>query len=68
MMSYRDMTYCGFHEVCKSGVGCPRALTENIKESAKKAEMYISQFVNPPKHCFIPKENWNGNTSENSPT
>lgn len=42
MMCYRDRTFCPFSE-CKKLRACGTALTEEIKEQAKKAGLYTSQ-------------------------
>jgi len=35
MICYRDMTFCPFHEECKDGDICPRALTKKVQEDAQ---------------------------------
>ena len=53
MMCYKDRTYCQFNLLCKLGLTCDRALTDNIKQKAEKFGLPICQFVNIPE-CFIP--------------
>lgn len=55
-MTYRDMTFCdGNGGKCQSFNGCFRALTDKVKEKAKKAELPISQFANAwAQECYVP--------------
>jgi hypothetical protein len=56
MMSYRDMTFCR-GEGCAKFKGCPRALTKEVQEAAKKwwgdDDAPISIFAEPKElHCY----------------
>ena len=57
MIHYRDMTFCTHYKSCKDGVGCERALTNELMEKAdkwwggKKWEAPICTFVGRPE-CF----------------
>jgi hypothetical protein len=35
MISYKDTTFCPYHEFCKHGATCPKALTEKVKKDAE---------------------------------
>jgi len=55
MIGYRDTTFCPHWKECKSGVDCPKALTDEIKESAKlwwgSCDAPIAIYIDKPK-CF----------------
>ena len=61
---YMDKTFCKFYKDCKDGDGCVDALTEEVKQSAKKWwEGFNSINPTPPiashadkPSCFIKKE------------
>jgi hypothetical protein len=59
MICYRDMTFCPFWRDCAKGETCPRALTDEVRESARKwlgkDHSPISQYVSEP-HCFVGKD------------
>lgn len=55
MMCYRDRIFCSFHEDCKDGKDCNRALTKEVEMDALRKELFISQFVDKPD-CFEEKE------------
>lgn len=55
MISYRDMTFCSFHEECDKGDNCFRALNEEVVDNAKNAGLLICQFMDKPE-CFTTKE------------
>ena len=48
MLCYMDKTFCGYYRTCSKGGSCHRALTEQVKESAKKAELNICVFMERP--------------------
>ena len=48
MLSYKDITFCKYYKTCKDGKMCLRALTENIKETAKSLELLICEFSEKP--------------------
>lgn len=62
MMCYRDMTFCdGANRTCAHFGTCNRALTESVKESARKwwgaENAPIAQFTEPQKlQCYEPKQ------------
>ena len=51
MICYLDRTFCPFHLFCGKGAKCPDALTNEIREGAKKADLPISYYTSKPK-CF----------------
>lgn len=57
MFCYRDMTFCPYHENCLDSKDCHRALTDEVKEKAKKwwgsskGEPPICVFAEEPE-CF----------------
>lgn len=59
MISYRDMTFCPYHEDCMQGKVCPRALTEDVHRGATawwgNENAPISIFAEVP-HCMEPKK------------
>ena len=54
MICYRDMTFCGFGEICAEGAGCLRALTKEVEASANLKGLPISSLVREPD-CFEAK-------------
>jgi len=61
LMNYKDKTFCTFWKDCKSGKSCPRALTDEIKQGAKR---WMSSVKEPPicvyadkPDCFVDKHN-----------
>lgn len=36
MMCYKDITFCTNHATCKHGSECDHALTEKVKQDAKR--------------------------------
>jgi hypothetical protein len=56
MICYKDMTFCPFYKECKDGSECPRAVTIEIKNDAKKwLNVYpplICQYTDKP-NCFV---------------
>ena len=50
MICYKDRTFCSY-EKCKKFSECPRALTKEIKVSAKGFGLPICQFAERPD-CF----------------
>lgn len=58
MMCYRDMTFCPYFKECKEGGLCSRALTDEVKENAKKwwgkEGAPICRFIEKPE-CFKEK-------------
>jgi len=36
MLCYKDKTFCAIYESCKHGSECDSALTEKVKQDAKK--------------------------------
>ena len=59
MLCYRDRTFCPYWEKCKDGVGCSRALTQEVKDGAIKwagsGYPLVSVFASQPE-CFVIKE------------
>lgn len=55
MLTYKDRTFCIFHELCSDGKGCDRALTGRVRESARRCGLPICQFASEPE-CFKPKK------------
>jgi hypothetical protein len=60
MICYRDMTFCTCSFRCKKAEGCPRNLTDEVIEGAKKADMGLCMADFP--ECFED----NGENNENS--
>lgn len=62
MMCYRDMTFCnGANGTCKHFGICERALTQGVKDAARKwwgaDSAPIAQFSEPHKlECYEPKQ------------
>lgn len=61
MFSYKDMTFCQFHNECNDSESCHRALTEKVLQDAKKwwnnispneGEPPICMYSDTP-HCFV---------------
>lgn len=60
MICYKDMTFCSFYTTCKFGDKCFRALTEEVRKAAGKAEIPIGTFIHPPgcwQANYIDEEN-----------
>ena len=55
MISYKDMTLCGFNETCEDGDGCPRAITQLVRKAAGETGLPICQFRDPPM-CYKEKQ------------
>lgn len=59
VIGYNDMTYCKFSNECKYEKDCPRALTEEVLEDAKRwwggEDPPIAMLVNRPR-CFEKKD------------
>jgi hypothetical protein len=51
MICYLDKTFCSFYKECVHGDICRYALTDKIKNAAKKAGLHISQYAVEP-NCF----------------
>lgn len=51
MLSFRDMTFCKYYNICKRGNYCSRALTDEVIESASKSRLPICQFSEKPD-CY----------------
>lgn len=45
-MTYRDMTFCS-GDGCARFNDCPRALTQKVKDGAKRSGWPISRFAEP---------------------
>lgn len=58
MMCYKDMTFCAYHEDCRLGKDCPRALTKEVEDGAEKwwgsKDAPICMYLDIP-HCFEAK-------------
>lgn len=54
MDCYKDRTFCSFHQNCIDGEICLRALTEEVKRAAIKADLPVAQYVEAPR-CFNEK-------------
>jgi hypothetical protein len=54
MVVYRDMTFCSFHEHCKDGKTCQRAMTDEVMKKANEIGLPICRFTNKPD-CFVEK-------------
>ena len=52
MICYKDKTFCPYYLICKNGDNCDRALTQKIKENAKRLECQIARHDEFPE-CFI---------------
>ena len=55
LLVYKDCTWCEQWELCESGEGCTRALTVDVKEAAKKANLPIMSYLGNPD-CYKQKE------------
>jgi len=55
MICYKDMTFCGFHSICKDGYNCNIALTEQVKKDAEEwmKNAPIAVYEDYPE-CFNP--------------
>jgi len=55
MLCYRDKTWCPFYSTCNQGIGCHRALTDQVKRDADhwwgKEGAPICMFSQKPK-CY----------------
>lgn len=55
MMCYRDRTFCPFYAECGDGDGCRAALTQQVKDDAKKwwgnEDAPIAVYTDKPQ-CF----------------
>jgi hypothetical protein len=51
MITYRDITFCGFYKECLTGKECHRALTKEVESKALQSSFPICQFVEKPD-CF----------------
>lgn len=55
MFCYKDMTFCDFYNECSDGIDCNRALTPEVKISAKKwwgSNDYPICLFRPRPECF----------------
>ena len=52
MITYRDMTFCGFYRKCLTP--CDRSLTKEVLISAKNEHLPLCQFIEKPE-CFCNK-------------
>lgn len=52
MICYRDRTFCPFLECIE--LDCPVRLTEDVKNSADRIGLLISQYIDKPD-CFKEK-------------
>lgn len=60
MVSYKDMTFCSYYQCANfggKGNKCPRSLTKQVREDARKLKLDIATFVNQPD-CFIDPYNF----------
>jgi len=66
-MSYRDMTFCGFHLDCERNHKrpCHRALTVEVALKADALGIPVARFVDPPE-CFRKPFSTNGESAENN--
>lgn len=48
MICHRDMTFCAFNADCTKAGTCPRALTDSIREDARRSKLPICQFAEMP--------------------
>jgi hypothetical protein len=55
MITYRDMTFCGFYKGCLNGKECDRALTKEIEIRAANFGLPICQFLEKPE-CYCDKK------------
>jgi hypothetical protein len=52
MICYRDMTFCR-GDGCVKFDDCPRAMTQEVIDSAKAIDIGIAQWVNPKElECY----------------
>lgn len=60
MISYRDMTFCGFYEDCAKANDCPRPLTPEVKQAAAAwwgdGDAPIARLMHQPECHVIAKE------------
>ena len=49
MITYRDMTFCGLPD-CAKYPGCPRAITDEVREGAEETGMMLSMALF--EECF----------------
>lgn len=54
MMCYKDRTFCAYSKNCRDAYKCDRAITEQLEEDAKKANLYFSMAYFDK--CYKPKE------------
>ena len=54
MICYKDRSYCQHYKICKHGETCDRALTDKVKEEAKKIGLSIAVDISP--ECYKVKE------------
>lgn len=52
MRSYKDKMFCPFWKNCTHGSTCHRAMTDEVVNGAKAAEMNIDKYSFPPVSCF----------------
>ena len=59
-MCYKDKTFCSFYLECKNGHNCTAALTDKVREDAKKwwgnDNAPIMEYIYKPE-CFKEIEN-----------
>ena len=59
MMCYKDMTFCPYYPLCKDGLSCPRALTDQVYADAVHwwgdSQPPIMRYAETPE-CFKKKE------------
>ena len=56
VICYKGRTYCDVYKRCSKGGGCDRALTPEVVEAAKEADLFVSCFVGMPG-CFVEVRN-----------
>jgi hypothetical protein len=54
MITYRDMTFCGYFKDCLTGKVCRRALTKENESKALQSSLPICRFIEKPD-CFEKK-------------
>jgi hypothetical protein len=54
MLCYKDKIFCPFYESCADGHDCSKALTQEVRESARHFELPINQYAGEPK-CWREK-------------
>ncbi len=58
MICYRDMTFCA-GDGCFNFDTCPRAITKDVEEGAKRHGLGIAQFTDPKKlDCYVNLEDF----------